>query len=329
MKHVATSLDELLRDASLREPMTKPGDSLSGSQFDRVVIDGDRYVLKHLHVDDDWIMRATGDMTCMPVRVWSSGLVDRVADHFDDAIAGCATGLGRNGWGAAILLRDVGTYLVPEGSDHVPWEQQRTFFEHMAQLHAAFWDFTDDVVLLPMTHRYQVLTPSTNASERAMRDKLDPVPAALPDGWKRFLRTAPHAAPIIEPLLTDQRALTDAMERVPQTLVHSDFKLGNLGTAPDGRTILIDWAWPGRAPACVDLTWYLGVNCDRLPVSKEEAIDTYRTALEGAGIDTTPWWDEALALASLGSLLQLGWSKEGDELAWWDEQAQAWAKYLA
>lgn len=33
----------------------------------------------------------------------------------------------------------------------------------------------------------------------------------------------------------------------PATLVHGDWKAGNLGEHPDGRTILLDWGWPGRA----------------------------------------------------------------------------------
>ena len=142
------------------------------------------------------------------------------------------------------------------------------------------------------------------------------------------MRTAPHAVPTVAPLLTDPTPLTDALEGKPQTLVHSDWKLGNMGTLPDGRTILIDWAWPGRAPATVDLAWYLAVNCDRIPVPKENVIDFYRAALERTGVDTAPWWDETLGLSLLGAFVQLGWSKTGEELAWWDERTPGWATAL-
>lgn len=105
-------------------------------------------------------------------------------------------------------------------------------------------------------------------------------------------------------------------------------RTGNLGSHPDGRTILIDWAWPGRAPATVDLAWYLAVNCDLLPQSKEETIEAYQGSLERLGIATQAWWETQLELALLGALVQLGWSKTGDELAWWDERVSRGARFL-
>ena len=56
--------------------------------------------------------------------------------------------------------------------------------------------------------------------------------------------------------------------------------MGNLGTHPDGRTILLDWALPGSGPACWDLCWYLALNQARLPEPKEAAIGRFRAALE-------------------------------------------------
>src|SRR5438445_9216430 len=114
-KRIAASHDELLEGA-VREPMTKPGDSLSGSHFERVVIDGEPYVLKHLHVDDDWIQRAQGDLVTKPVVMWRSGLFGALPSCFDHTIVDVAAGLGRNGWGAAILMRDVSFAMVPVAS---------------------------------------------------------------------------------------------------------------------------------------------------------------------------------------------------------------------
>ena len=110
------TLDELLAGVTSREVLAHP-DGKSGVLFERVVIDGERFVVKHLHVDDDWIMRATGDVRCRPLVVWSSGLLDRLPASIDHAIVGVAEGLGRNGWGAAVLMRDVAPWLVPEGDE--------------------------------------------------------------------------------------------------------------------------------------------------------------------------------------------------------------------
>ena len=66
---------------------------------------------------------------------------------------------------------------------------------------------------------------------------------------------------------------------------------------------------PGAAAACMDLAWYLGVNCDRLAPSKDDAIEIYRTALERHGVATDGWWDAQLGLCLIGHFLQMAWSK--------------------
>ena len=78
----------------------------------RITIDGEAFVLKHLHVDDDWIQRATGDVCCRAALLWSAGVYEALPPEIDHAIVGVASGLGRNGWGAALLLRDLSSCFV-------------------------------------------------------------------------------------------------------------------------------------------------------------------------------------------------------------------------
>jgi hypothetical protein len=102
--------------------------------------------------------------------------------------------------------------------------------------------------------------------------------------------------------------------------------MGNLGTHPDGRTILLDWAYPGSGPACWDLCWYLALNRARLPESKEAAIERFRAALEAAGIATEGWWQAQIDLCLSGMMATIGWEKAlGDEaeLRWWENQVAA------
>jgi hypothetical protein len=97
--------------------------------------------------------------------------------------------------------------------------------------------------------------------------------------------------------------------------------MGNLGTHPDGRTILIDWTNPGAGPACWDLCWYLALNRARLPVSKEATIARFRDALERLGVTTDGWWDAQLDLCVIGIMAAFGWEKalgDDNELAWWE-----------
>ena len=100
---VASSLEELLAGATRREPFMT-SDSKSGSAFERVVIDGESLIVKHVHIDDDWTMRFNGDVGCHPAQVWQAGLMDVVPHRIDHGVVGVATRLGRNGWGAAILM---------------------------------------------------------------------------------------------------------------------------------------------------------------------------------------------------------------------------------
>ncbi|HEY6379711.1 MAG TPA: phosphotransferase [Candidatus Dormibacteraeota bacterium] len=328
---VAASVDELVRGATERAPV-KAGDSLSGCGFERVVVAGAPHLVKYLCVDDDWIMRATGDAGCRQRLLWRSALVEALPDSLDHTVVGVAdyrTPRGRAG--LAVLMRDEGRWFVPAGGAPLADAQHLRFLDHMAELHAAFWGWRDDIGLMPFSHTYTFLTPVTTALE-SMRGGADPVPPLIAPGWARFSQAAPAAAGVLLGLLADPSALLVALARTPSTLIHSDWKLGNLGSHPDGRTILVDWDRVTEGPGCADLAWYLAVNCDRIAFPKEVAIEAYRRGLEVRGIETEPWWDRQLTLALLGALLQLGWAKaSGDaaELAWWEARALAATRFLS
>ena len=315
----AASIEELIAGATERRVLTQT-DSKSGALLERVVINGEPYVLKHLHVDDNWQMRACGDISCWPSRVWSAGVLDHLPSCLDDTLVGVSEGLGRNGWGAALLMRDVGEFLVPEGDGAVSLAQHRRFLDHMAALHAAYWDWDDDVGLLPTAHRYMMFSRGVLAEES------HPVAVLTRQGWDRLRALSPSVAADLLALAADPAPLLGALDRGPQGLVHGDWKMGNLGSRPDGATILIDWSFCGRASPLSDLAWYVSLNTARLPESKADAIDAYRSALEHRGIDTAGWWDDTIRLALLGAMVQFGWEKAlggaGPELDWWLSRAQ-------
>jgi aminoglycoside phosphotransferase (APT) family kinase protein len=137
---------------------------------------------------------------------------------------------------------------------------------------------------------------------------------------------APRLAEIVVPLAWDPSRLACGLASTPTTLVHGNWKLGNLGTDDDGRTVLIDWENPGRGSGCAELAWYLAINAARLPCSREETIDAYRESLETRGIATDGWWDRQIALGLLAGIVWFGWEKAfggwGEELAWWTERAE-------
>jgi len=320
------SLAGLLASATGREPVADaPGKS--GATLERLEIAGHRYVLKHLDLASDWTMRASGSLRGAPLELWERGILDQLPGCINQPIVAAAPEqrpVPVPSGGCALLMHDVSEFLVPVGDEPIPAGQHRQFLQHMAALHAAFWNCGPEADVVPIMHRYLELSPWMAEAEAAIgSDHL--VPQLVAKGWPMLAEVAPVAAEIAGPLVRDPGPLVEALLSTPQTLVHSNWKLDNLGTDNDGRTVLLDWEQPGRGPALSDLAWYLAINCRRLPESKEGSIELYREALQAAGIDTAPWWERQLALSLLGALVQFGWEKAlggyDEELAWWETQA--------
>ena len=326
---VAT-VEELLAGATDHAPM-KPGDSLSGARFERVRIGGEPHIVKHLCVDDDWLMRATGDLTCVQRLFWTSPYVSRIPTCIDHTLAGIAEERLPGGRVRVVLLmRDVSPWLVPEGSEPLDDEQHLRFLDHMAQLHAAFWGWRDDLGLARFSVAYTIFNGEMPALEAA-RGGTDPVPRMVPQGWAQLESAAPRAASLVRRLHADPDPLILGLAETPQTLIQGDWKLGNMGSHPDGRTILFDWDRVAEGPAAFEIAWYCAVNCDRMRLSKEDAIAAYRAALERHGVSTEGWWDRQLSLALLGALCELGWAKTGGdraEIGWWEDRALEAERYL-
>ena len=326
---VRDSVEELLRGARDRTPLDSNGKS--GAVLERVTIDGTSYVVKYLDLDSDWTMRASGFDGFAPVELWRRGVLAALPPCIRQPVVGVALESRAGAERAVLLMEDVARWLVPSVDDPIPEDQNARFLDAMATVHASYWDTGLPIDVVTVTNRYLELSPSMGEAELA-RGSDDLVPQLVRRGWPLLEEVAPRAASVVVPLAHDPRPLVDALASTPQTFVHGNWKLDNLGTDDTGRTVLFDWEIPGRAAPASDLTWYLSINCRRLPVSKEATIDTYRAALEDHGIDTGPWWDRQLALSLLGTLVQFGWEKAlggyDDELAWWEEQALLGEGYL-
>jgi hypothetical protein len=314
---VLTSVDALLDGAEEREPIDSIGKS--GARLERVRIDGNPYVVKYLDFQTDWTMRAARIDEVVPVELWRRGVLDALPDCIRQPIVGVA----QDGV-AVLLMEDVSAWLVPDEDMPISEPQNATFLDHMAAMHAAFWQTSLPIDVVPTLNRYLELSPSMGEAELA-RGSDDLVPQLVRRGWPLLAEVAPRAASVAVPLAHDPRPLVQALEVTPQTFVHGNWKFDNLGTDDTGRTVLFDWELSGRGAPASDLAWYLAINCRRLPVSKEAAIDLYRAALERHGVDTAEWWERQLALCLLGALVHFGWEKAlggyDDELAWWEDRA--------
>jgi len=222
----------------------------------------------------------------------------------------------------SVLMRDIGPRLVPPGDNPVPQLQHRAFLAHMAELSVAFWGWGDDIGLTTMAQRLRFFAPDNIAGELAADDVPGPIAAAAA-GWQRLPERSALMWSIARLVHERPEVITGPIADTPSTFLHGDWKMGNLGSHPDGRTILLDWAYPGSGPACWDLCWYLALNRARLPESKESAIGRYRTSLEASGICTTPWWERQLDLCMIGIMATFGWEKalgDAGELGWWEAQ---------
>jgi hypothetical protein len=319
-------LEDLLDAADSRERW-EPDDTKSGARFEHVVIAGERYVLKYQDPRDDWLLRATGDPGVRYVRLWEHGILDRLPDVVDPAVVAAAF----DGTVGMVLLRDVTAQLLAPG-EPFSLEAHTRFLDNMAAMHTTFWGWHDDVGLTPLAARYLIFTPAVAEAEAELGSSAV-VPEAMADGWDRLPAVSPSLARLVMPLHDDLGPLVSALETVPHTLVHGDWKAANIGNHTNGRTVLLDFGEAsGEASPIADLSWYLALNADLLPETKDEAISTYREALEGHGIDTGGWWDRAVALEMLGTMVQFGWEKAlggpGPELAWWEAWAAAGATWL-
>jgi hypothetical protein len=319
---VLGSITELLAAAGEHVGELRAIDSVgkSGAALDRVTIDGEPYVVKYLDPAADWTIRIAEVPGTAPVEVWRRGLLHALPPEIDSPIVGVAD-LGAS---SVLLMRDISPTLVPGGDDPIPLTQHEGFLDAMAAMHVRFWESTEAIDVVSAERRYLELSPVMAEAEAALgSDHL--VPQLVARGWPMFAEIAPRAADVVLPLARDPRPLVAAMADTPQTFVHGNWKLDNLGTDDRGRTVLFDWELPGRGTPLSDVAWYLAINCRRLPISKEQTIEVYRDALHRRGIDTRDWWDRQLGLSLLGALVHFGWEKSlggyDEELAWWEARA--------
>ena len=315
------TIEELVAGATDRRPI-RSSDAKSGADFELLTIDGRSCFLKVLDAESDWIMRVTGNTDHWEHKVWRAGLYRRFPEVIDHTIIAMALDTTGGSTRLGILMDDVSESLVPPGDEVVAVETHDGFVRHMAQLHADFWGWADTVGLCPMANRIRFFSPEVIAPELLADEIPGPIGAAEA-GWKRLARIHPELSSFIRGIHEDPSELVDALAECPATFVTGDWKMGNLGRHADGRTVLVDQAYPGEAPGLYDLLWYVALNRRRLPVSKEATIAAYRAGLEVAGIHTGGWFERQLGLSLIAVMATFAWEKalgDSDELAWWSAQ---------
>jgi hypothetical protein len=285
----------ILEGALERAPFAGEG-GRTGATFERALLrDGTRVVLKHV-TPEDWFPKAIGTTDTL-YRMWTGGLFARVPQSIDHLTLAVES----DGDRYVIVMRDASEHLL--GDQRILTKAENALvLRALDDLHAEFWGERIDG-LASLRDHYAWVTPKFIASTDMSRSD---VWRLILRGWEVFESVTPRdISGVIMHLLDDPDALVGQLELRPQTIVHGDARLHNMGLAGD-RLVLFDWEVCGHGPPALDFAWYLIISASRIDASREQVIAEYREAA-GERFDS-----RATELALIGALLRLGWNKALD-----------------
>ncbi len=270
------------------QPMNGHG-GLAGGHLSYVNTDAGRLVLKRMSMETDWIMFSSDDRLCRSVTLWQYGLLDRLLPHAEHKIMTCA----RDGNGWAILMHDLTgstfTWADPIAPEIVP-----TFLDLLAHLHATFWDESDLAhpalgLCSPATLLDQSALPMANSH---LDFRTSPIPEWVREGWKILPELLePNLFQPMHDLIENPQPLFEALQRYPRTLLHGDYRIENFAYHAE-RPILLDWQEASFTLMTTDLAWLVKNGYVHDVMSREQAINYYRTRLErylGQTFDDADW----------------------------------------
>lgn len=284
----------ILEGATNRRPFVGEG-GRTGATFESALLaDGTPVVIKHIR-PDDWLVVTMGGVSHL-YDVWRSGALKRVPSRIDHAMIDMEE--LDDGWVA--IMRDVSDSVLTEGQVLSRDENCRVL-EAVDALHAEFWG--EDVAGVTLYDHYAAMTPKRSQ----VAEHLDtPIPGLIRRGWELFGDVAPRdVSDALRVLLDEPAPLVREMEKHPQTLIHGDLRLHNMGMTPD-RVVLLDWEVVGKGPPATEFAWYLIISASRIDATREEIISDYRS-VAGDRFEARAW-----DLACIGAMLRLGWNKAID-----------------
>jgi hypothetical protein len=287
-------MTSILDGALERGPFAGEG-GRTGASFERAVLaDGTAVVIKHVR-SDDWTPTLTGDVGRL-CRLWEDGVFARVPAPIDHA----TVAIEPFGDGIIIVMHDYSDAFL--GDDRVlSRAENRRVLEAVDALHAEFWGEQVEGVM-DVHDRFDVMSPK-GISRFA---DVSPVAPLVIRGWELFADVAPSdVTEAVYALLEDPGPLTRELASRPQTLIHGDLRLHNLGLTPE-KIVLFDWEVIGTAPPAVEIGWYLIIGATRIDATREQILHDYRD-VAGERYD-----GYTMELGLIGGMLWLGWNKALD-----------------
>ncbi len=185
----------------------------------------------------------------------------------------------------AIIAADVtGEWLVLEAvtadKPSQTWEADdyRAAIKALASLHERFWNLGEDLAVYPwlsrpLTHDFEFYVyAAVSAMEKMMVDD-------RPQAITRSLRALTGLGLV----LTQVEQMVSVLRAAPSTLLHGDFRPGNVALQEDGEMVVFDWQVAGIGPGVLDIVTF--VNACRweradLPISSAELMELYRREIE-------------------------------------------------
>lgn len=225
-------------------------------------------------------MAATDDRHWRSITTWQHELLDHLPEEIAHGIIACS--VDENGY--VILMHNVSQDLIPE--DQPLSDTDHAFvLGAMAALHSAFWE--DSLLDNPKLNLCKPEDFFTHTSPEKARQMAQINPSFVLDMIIEGRRRVPkfvdaETAGLMHDLVHDPTPLCTALARYPQTLVHTDVRLANLGLerGKHPRLIMLDWARQTRTVPAVDLVYYLVTSSStKFPISFEESINFYKQQL--------------------------------------------------
>jgi thiamine kinase-like enzyme len=260
-------------------------------------------VVKHV-TRDSLAAQLTGEVD-RTARLWMSGVFERVGKYVDHTMLGVES----NGDGFVIVMRDIGSADL---GDH-----RRLSRRESARIIAALDGMHDEFSGESFEGGASVSDHYSFISREWLESTGWSLAPVFLRGWELFMDVAPPDVAGVMQLLTDDTSpLVREIERLPQTFVHGDLRLHNLGLS-DERVFLYDWELAGTGHGALDFAWYLIISASRIDATREDVIDDYRR-IAGDRFESVAW-----DLACIGALARLGWNKALDIVENADEAVRA------
>ena len=316
--HSAAEAFALAGEVAERAPLVSRG--WSGARLERATMtDGRRLIAKRIDPSSEWISRWTDDLGREAILA-RDGVLAGLGGIDPAAITAAPEG---DAWW--IVMRDATDDLLDDTSP-LEREDHRRILAALDGMWTAFEGTTLDCLA---ESRSRLGLPGPPVAERE-RDGHDLLPNQFEAAWEAFQDAVePDVGEAVVALVTEPRPLSDALAARGTTLIHGDVRDEQLGFAPDGRVVLLDWGLATRGNPAEDLGWYLMHCAWRIRATRDELVEDFR-ALRDDPV--------ALDLGLLAGLVMYGWilghsavvhpdpverSWARQELDWWVPRARA------